>query len=310
MNSKLRLDGLGRQGVYIPSLDGWRTIAIFWVILSHNEVLRVGGFTDSWLHESGGRGVDLFFALSGILICGRLLREESRAGAISLRSFYARRLFRIQPAALTYLAIVCLLILTGETYRLDAYRNSPWPTVASSLLMVRNLFTKTFFFETAHFWSLSVEEQFYIFLPAFLVLCKRYRLTVLASLVAIAVVWRVIYLSTARPARLYQRTDLVCAGILLGCVFALALARPNVRAWAEAYLFSWLALLYALAIFLVTELHHSRADYATCHFDVSGADCSNDVAPEVLDNAVSGASPNAFYRADILQLVSLAGNIF
>ena len=250
-----------REGTYLPSLDGWRAIAILAVILFHCQVLHWGKISDSWLHVMGWRGVDLFFALSGFLICGRLLQEEARNGGISMRSFYIRRIFRIQPVALTYLAVVSVLILTGELYKLDRYSESPWSTVVTSILMVRNVFTKTFFFETAHFWSLSVEEQFYIFLPTFLVLCKRYRLAALAGLFVAANIWRVIYLSTPRPAYIFQRTDLVCAPILLGCVFALALARPRLRALTQACLLPWVALSYAVLIFVVTGLHHSRVDY-------------------------------------------------
>lgn len=209
----------------------------------------------------GGRGVDLFFALSGFLICGRLLREEARSGGISMRSFYLRRIFRIQPAALTYLAVLSILILSGEIYRLDGYSGSPWPTLVTSILAVRNIFTKTFFFETAHFWSLSVEEQFYIFLPTFLVLCKRYRLAILACLFFALNIWRVIYLSTRPPAHVFQRTDLVCGAILLGCVFALALARPKIAAFARAYLRPWAAIAYTILILVATGVHHSRTDY-------------------------------------------------
>jgi peptidoglycan/LPS O-acetylase OafA/YrhL len=218
-------------------------------------------FSDSWLHETGSRGVDLFFVLSGFLICGRLMREEARFGGISMRSFYTRRVFRIQPAALTYLAVVSALILSGVLYKLDLYTESPWSTVVTSIFMVRNLFTKTFFFETAHFWSLSVEEQFYIFLPIFLILCKRYRLAALTMLFVAANIWRVIYLSTHPPARVFQRTDLVCATILLGCVFALSLARPRIKVLAQTYLRPWMAIFYAVIIFLATGLHHSRIDY-------------------------------------------------
>jgi peptidoglycan/LPS O-acetylase OafA/YrhL len=246
---------------YLPSLDGWRAIAIVGVILFHCRPFHWGVVSDSWLHAWGGRGVDLFFALSGFLICGRLLREEARNGRISMRSFYLRRIFRIQPVSLTYLAVLSALILSGEIYRLDRYSESPWSTVVTSILMVRNIFTKTFFFETAHFWSLSVEEQFYIFLPTFLVLCKRYRLAILASLFVSANIWRVIYLSAPCPGKVFQRTDLVCGAILLGCVFAMALTRPRIHALAEVYLRPWVAIVYAILIFLATGLHHSRTDY-------------------------------------------------
>ena len=252
----------GRRGAYIPSLDGWRTIAILWVMLSHNAVFHLGPISDIWVQQRGSRGVDLFFALSGILICGRLLQEEKRSGAISLKSFYVRRLFRIQPAALLFLAVLSVLLLTGVIYRLDVYRGSPWLTQLSALLMMRNLWPKTFLFENSHFWSLSVEEHFYIFLPAFLIVCKRYRLTVMGVLLVVALIWRIIYFMKPRGAEVFNRTDLCCGTILLGCVFALALAKANVRDFAVAYVQPWLALLYAAGALVLVEIHHSRADYA------------------------------------------------
>jgi peptidoglycan/LPS O-acetylase OafA/YrhL len=88
------------QSGYLPSLDGWRAISIVGVLFCHSPLIQVGRFSDIWLQANGDRGVQMFFAISGILICSRLLREEMKYGAISLRSFYTRRIFRIQPAAL------------------------------------------------------------------------------------------------------------------------------------------------------------------------------------------------------------------
>ncbi len=80
---------------YIPSLDGWRAIAVSLVIMSHIPIRsRNYGYL---IHFVGTLGVDLFFAISGILICSRLLDEELRHGSISLKGFYIRRTFRIFP---------------------------------------------------------------------------------------------------------------------------------------------------------------------------------------------------------------------
>src|ERR1700727_1736668 len=113
---------------YIPTLDGWRTVAILWVLLGHSRPWKIGWLSSTSIQ--GGRGVQLFFALSGLLICDRLLREEQRFGGISLRSFYTRRFFRIQPAALAYLSVISILMLSGEIPRV-------WSAVAGSALMVR-----------------------------------------------------------------------------------------------------------------------------------------------------------------------------
>jgi len=243
---------------YIPTLDGWRTVAIFWVIFGHVPPWKIGWFSSNSLNA--GRGVQLFFALSGLLICNRLLREEQRFGGISLRSFYTRRFFRIQPPALTYLAVISILMLWGKIPQ-------AWSAVAGSALMVRSFLPRhTLNWETAHFWSLAVEEQFYLFLPGFLVLCRRYRLAILSVLVVVVELWRVVVMHTPSlrgfTPLIYLRTDAVIGGILLGSVFALALKRETFMALAKSYLYPWVSLLYAVLAFSRIAFHHSRSDHA------------------------------------------------
>ena len=88
---------------YLPTLDGWRAIAIMAVLLDHAT-------TREWLQKiqyfrTGPNGVSLFFAISGYLICSRLLEEESARGRISLKDFYIRRACRILPPAYFFPAI-------------------------------------------------------------------------------------------------------------------------------------------------------------------------------------------------------------
>lgn len=94
---------------YIPTLDGWRAISITLVILSHSQIQShipiLGPLLQSLAHF-GEVGVDLFFAISGLLICSRLLDEESRGGQINVNGFYVRRVFRILPAAIFYLLVI------------------------------------------------------------------------------------------------------------------------------------------------------------------------------------------------------------
>jgi len=249
-----------KRSDYLPSLDGWRTVAILWVLQAHAQPWDWGFLNNHWLHKRGDHGVQLFFALSGLLICTRLLNEERRFGAISLRSFYIRRLYRIQPAALAYLAVICVLMLLGDVPRV-------WSTVASAALMVRNflpLYETNW--ETAHFWSLAVEEHFYLLLPGFLVLCRRRRLAWMCLLVVALEIWRPIVFAVPKlqggTFLIFLRTDLVIDGILLGSVFALALTRPPLLKLAKTWLRPWVAIVYAVAIFTVEEMHSGRADHA------------------------------------------------
>jgi peptidoglycan/LPS O-acetylase OafA/YrhL len=243
---------------YLPTLDGWRAIAILWVLEAHSRVWTYGQFSNSWIHNTGYRGVQVFFALSGFLICTRLLREEDRFGSISLRSFYTRRLFRIQPAAMTYLGAVVILTLCGV---IPVF----WPGIGGAVFMVRNIWPSNLapgYWYTSHFWSLAVEEHFYLLLPGFLVLVRRNRLVILLAMAFLLEIWRQVVLQTAalQNGELWQvdqRTDVVLGGILLGSVVAVALTHQRLLELAKQFLRPWVAFLYTAAVFWILEHHHS-----------------------------------------------------
>jgi peptidoglycan/LPS O-acetylase OafA/YrhL len=188
------------------------------------------------------------------------LDEEQRLGSISLRSFYTRRLFRIQPAALTYLAVICVLMMIRQIPPV-------WSTLIGATLMIRDVWPWTDTnWQTAHFWSLAVEEHFYLLFPGFLVIFRRHRLAIASLMVVALELWRNIVLHVPQL-QVYAmiislRTDMVTGGILLGCVFALALRKTQIRTFANSYLRPWVALLYTAAVFTRLALHHSRTDHA------------------------------------------------
>ena len=243
---------------YLPSLDGWRAIAILWVLEGHSSLWKWGPLSNGWLIATDSRGVALFFALSGFLICTRLLSEEARTGAISLKSFYTRRVFRIQPAAMTYLLVVVLLSAFGAIPRF-------WSGIAAAALMLRNIWPTALnpgYWYTAHFWSLAVEEHFYLLLPGFLVLFRRSRLAILLGTVAALEIWQHIVFSTPRLQnglswQVAQRTDIAVSGILLGSAFAVALTHKSILRFAVSVVRPWVALLYAVFVFVMAARHHS-----------------------------------------------------
>ena len=93
-----------RLSGHLPTLDGWRGIAVLMVIVYHGL-----GSGYAVFKPLGGIGVSIFFALSGLLICNRLLVEYDRTGRLDLRGFYIRRAFRILPPAYVYLAALVIL---------------------------------------------------------------------------------------------------------------------------------------------------------------------------------------------------------
>ena len=217
-----------RPDGYVPTLDGWRAVAILLVLACHAS--------GSALAQRGGVGVDIFFGLSGFLIGSRLFAEQRRNGSISLRGFYARRAFRILPQYATYLIVIGLLGAFGVV---RLYR-SEW---AACALFVRNYLPKDLVggdFEnawyTGHFWSLAVEEHFYLIAPVLLAFLGPARLGKYLVPAAVALIaWR------GLDARLHLfdrvlpgvdpnlRTDLRFDGLLWGWALACRLDHEPTR---------------------------------------------------------------------------------
>ena len=109
----------------------------------------------------GTFGVDLFFGISGLLICGRLLDENEKTGGISLRSFYIRRVIQDSPACTCIPCGSRLLSIAGFI----VVSPREW---LSSLFFSRNyiVIPPGTGWYTGHFWSLAVEEHFYLIWPA------------------------------------------------------------------------------------------------------------------------------------------------
>jgi peptidoglycan/LPS O-acetylase OafA/YrhL len=141
----------------LPGLDLLRAWAIVWVMLTHGGMFGLVG-DDNWFAGYGWMGVDLFFALSGYLIAGQLLRPWARGGRPSYSRFFARRLLRTLPA---YLAVVALYFLFPVLRDQDQIQ-----PLWRFLTFTQNLGTNPAGKSFSHAWSLSVEEQFYLVLPA------------------------------------------------------------------------------------------------------------------------------------------------
>ena len=138
---------------YMPQLDGLRAIAVFSVAWSHWMRDYCGGL------PVGHFGVQLFFVLSGFLITGILLRAKPEPGESRgpvLRQFFVRRALRIFPAYYLVLSVVWLANYS------DTRATIIWH---ASYLTNIQIFVNKSYSPLAHFWSLSVEEQFYLIWP-------------------------------------------------------------------------------------------------------------------------------------------------
>jgi peptidoglycan/LPS O-acetylase OafA/YrhL len=153
---------------HIPSLDGLRALSVLLVIAVHST--QRFGMTHRvpfWVQvlANGGLGVFLFFVISGYLITTLLLRERDKTGAISLKSFYLRRGFRILPPLYVYILFIALLGMSGH---LPGFNGTE---LATALTFTRNYSPHVSLWAFEHLWSLCIEEQFYLLWPAVLVVC-------------------------------------------------------------------------------------------------------------------------------------------
>lgn len=151
-----------------PDIEGLRAIAVLMVLLYHLDVY--------WL-EGGFAGVDVFFVISGYLITRLLLKEQERTGRVSLVNFYARRVRRLLPAAgvvLVATAVMAWLWLPrirwgetgGDIIAASIYLVNWWFAARSVDYLAEDVQPSL----VQHFWSLSIEEQFYFVWPLLLIL--------------------------------------------------------------------------------------------------------------------------------------------
>lgn len=199
---------------YNPALDGLRGVAIALVLLSHAHAP---------LFDGAFYGVDVFFVLSGFLITSLLLMERERTGRLDYWRFYRRRLWRLMPALVLFLAAYCLLAPFIWPDLTDIYSDA-----LVSLLYLADYGIA--FFDSPdtllHMWSLSVEEHFYLVWPPLLMLIVRFsppgRLwRPIAGLVLLAWLWRVLWIAQGQQFyEIFFRFDTRASGLLMGALLA------------------------------------------------------------------------------------------
>ncbi len=223
---------MSTSSVKRPDIQGLRAIAVLLVIVFHvRPTWAPGGFV----------GVDVFFVISGFLITSSLAAEGLRDGSINLPAFWARRIRRLMPAATVVLAAVlvatALLLSVVRWPRIltetvaSAFSVENWVLAAQSVDYLHATAAPT---PVQHFWSLGVEEQFYLLWPLLLLLglfigrrtgagsLRAWRVIVVV-LFAVFLVWSVVE-TYASPSTAYFSTATRAWELLLGAGVAL---------WAE-----------------------------------------------------------------------------
>jgi peptidoglycan/LPS O-acetylase OafA/YrhL len=252
-----------RPSGHLPALDGLRALAVF-VVVEHNISLVTGGQgvilhqLESMLHR-GWMGVQLFFVLSGFLITRILLETQGSPRYFS--SFYSRRALRIFP--LYYATLIFMFLL------LPALGQTP-TLLAEDMPLSRQIWLWTYLSNWTgprgfgggsppvfHFWSLAVEEQFYLLWPLVVLFCTPKRLmqvcggVVLASLLCRAA----FLLSGTDPTAIYTSTLSRMDALALGALVAawmLSPSRPQPNRTTVTRLL-WIAASIAVSGWIVTR---------------------------------------------------------
>jgi len=217
-----------KTSVHIPALDGVRGLAIPLVLVCHlSEHFQFSALPLQWMKAvafAGWTGVDLFFVLSGFLITGILW--DAKGGRGYFRNFYARRTIRIFPLYFAALAILFIAIpALSPEYAISSRHYWAWFCTYSVDFLIA---LKGFQFP-GHFWTLSVEEHFYLVWPLLVYkLSRRALMATSVSLMVAALVVRVaMVLANAPSTAIYVLTPCRMDGLALGAFIALALRGPD-----------------------------------------------------------------------------------
>jgi len=252
---------------HFPQLDGFRGLAVLFVIIGHLLTYGELGPTPTTVGLAfASTGVFLFFVLSGFLITGLLQREKSDKGCINLRRFYIRRSLRLGPALLTFIIVIFGLKRLGLVQDVTNYE------IAACLLYARNFFGKSV--TLAHVWSLSLEEQFYLCWPGLFRIIPEKRAFAITTIVTGSIaIWRgiAIHLEWFDYGRgiFYMRPYFRFDSILIGACLAVGFATnarfldgtrkmtktiPAIALWSSLALWSYYGEAVSRSLFLTIQM--------------------------------------------------------
>jgi peptidoglycan/LPS O-acetylase OafA/YrhL len=217
----------GRAG-FRNDIQGLRALAVVLVLGYHAGVPQLSG---------GFVGVDVFFVISGFLITGLLLREIDTTGSVDLRSFYARRARRLLPA--TAVVLTATAVITAAVIPVTRWSSIVWD-IASSAVYATNwrlaarssdyLASDGAASPVQHFWTLAVEEQFYLVWPLLLLALVtlhrrtgwrlRQMLVVAIVILAITSLWWSVTLTSEAPGQAYFVTTTRIWELAIGAILA------------------------------------------------------------------------------------------
>jgi peptidoglycan/LPS O-acetylase OafA/YrhL len=221
--------GIRQSLPHIRALDGLRGLAVIGVLLYHLDL--------PWM-PGGFLGVSLFFTLSGFLITSLLLAEEDRVGSIDFTAFWVRRFRRLLPAA--WVGVLLAVVATAAAGEAEQLRRLPGDAAAAlaqlanwRFIFASDTYTSSYQAPSPllHYWSLAIEEQFYLVFPVLVALLVRGRASkrawgfVIGGLLAVSVALTALLYDPLNTARVYFNSFTRVGEILAGVALAVAFGR-------------------------------------------------------------------------------------
>jgi peptidoglycan/LPS O-acetylase OafA/YrhL len=219
----------------LPALDGIRGVAVLMILVFHfwQSMYHLPAAAPLQSHlrflAGGQTGVDLFFVLSGFLITGILLNAKGTPHF--LRNFYVRRAVRILPL---YYLVVCGYFAAGwiNSGFYETFNKEWW--YFPYLQNVGMTFWPHQVGEPGHFWSLGVEEHFYLFWPCLVLLCDERRLPkVLLAIIAAAMGFRLLLIPFVGADNIFWFSPCRLDALALGALLAVVVRRPELAETAH-----------------------------------------------------------------------------
>jgi peptidoglycan/LPS O-acetylase OafA/YrhL len=242
---------------YVAGLDGLRALAVMTVMAFHL----------GWSFVPGGAfGVSLFFTLSGYLITQVMLADHDRAGKVDLKRFWTRRLRRLVPGSIVCLIAVTVValfgLLEGDRLRGDLFAalgySANW-RFATAGTTYAQLFESTPS-PVLHFWSLAIEEQFYIIFPLLMVVLLRWRKLLVPTLALLTGASVAAMVLTSSRNLAYYGTHTRAAELLIGALLALVIPVSKQLSTAVQKIVATLGVVAFVAfVYIATNAHTSDA---------------------------------------------------
>ncbi|WP_158994071.1 acyltransferase [Mucilaginibacter sp. L196] len=257
----------------IKSIDGLRAVSILLVLLSHLIVTLPVDLSKHFFYpiiENGGTGVIIFFVISGYLITKLLIIEHQKTGDVNIKHFYIRRVFRIFPIFYTYILVIIVLKLFFVPEIFGNYKTVGVASIYlwnySQLFHLRPDRMGSWFI--GHFWSLSMEEQFYLLWPiTFALVANKQKLIKITLVIILLMPLLRVATYFVFPGSRPQIGGMLQTGgdaILTGCLGAMLESRPDFKEkYGKYFQSNWLAGLSAFFLLFISPLlaDHFRGLY-------------------------------------------------